>query len=79
MLDDRNHLKVIDFGTAKFFETEDNKEFYNKITEYLNKARNRETNALDVDNTICPLTQLEMKFYLGLVVLPILSNTIKSE
>ncbi len=31
LLDDNNHLKVIDFGTGKFVETETNQEFIEKI------------------------------------------------
>ena len=42
LLDDKNHLKIIDFGTAKFFETESNKVFYKNISGMLDKIRNRE-------------------------------------
>ena len=39
LLDDNYHLKVCDFGTAKFFSTGDNDTFIQKITEYLMKIR----------------------------------------
>lgn len=48
MLDDKNHLKVIDFGTAAFFETETNKGFYQKIMKILQQFSYRDSS----DNTV---------------------------
>ena len=41
-MDCKNHLKVIDFGTAKFFETKENKVFYENISGIVEKMRHRE-------------------------------------
>lgn len=44
MLDEKNHLKVIDFGTAVFFETETNQLFYKKIMSVLHSFSYKNSN-----------------------------------
>lgn len=44
MLDEKNHLKVIDFGTAAFFETSTNKSFYKRVMSILKSISYTDSN-----------------------------------